>query len=76
MAYFKKHWSSELQVDVEKCVEEVVCQQQIHLFLFVLTDFLFLVQGTVVGIAWPTNREIVNEAAAAEEKTHLSPSRA
>jgi hypothetical protein len=28
MAYFKRHWSTELQEDVRQCVVEVVCDFQ------------------------------------------------
>ena len=31
MAYFKKHWSVELQGEVVKCAEEVVCYMFRHL---------------------------------------------
>jgi hypothetical protein len=33
LGYFKKHWSAQLQLDVKKCVEEVVRLLQISLML-------------------------------------------
>ena len=75
MTYFKKQWSVELQDNVVKCVEEVVCTCKPDALL-ALTHFDISVQGALHGNIGPTELDTPFDSITKAYEVPHPPSRA